>query len=85
MPRPKGLPKTGGRKKGVQNKITGDLRAMIAGALDAAGGQEYLTRQARLNPQAFLALVGKTLPRDITLTGGLQLEVNLVSRRQAEN
>ena len=28
-----------GRPKGMPNKITGDLREMIRGALDEAGGQ----------------------------------------------
>jgi hypothetical protein len=64
--------KTGGRAKGTPNKVTGDLRAMILGALDAAGGQKYLQTQARENPQAFLALVGRTLPKEIKaeLTAG---------------
>ena len=30
MPRPKGLPKTGGRKKGTPNRTTADWRAAIA-------------------------------------------------------
>ena len=38
---------------------------MILGALDAAGGTDYLAQQATRNPSAFMALVGKILPRDI--------------------
>lgn len=68
-----------GRKKGVPNKITADLRAMILGALDDAGGQEYLTRQAKRNPQAFLPLVGKCLPKEVKLGGDMKLSVRLVS------
>ncbi len=30
MPRPKGLPKTGGRKKGSKNKIDTELKARLA-------------------------------------------------------
>jgi hypothetical protein len=67
-----------GRKKGSVNKVTGDVRRMVLGALEAAGGQDYLTEQARENPAAFMALVGKTLPKDIKLTGNTVLEVNLV-------
>lgn len=37
---------------------------MILAALDDAGGVEYLKKQAETNPSAFLALVGKILPRD---------------------
>src|SRR5262249_13875876 len=35
---------------------------MILQALQDAGGTAYLTEQARLNPSAFLTLVGKVLP-----------------------
>jgi hypothetical protein len=51
-----------GRKKGVTNKITRDLKAMILGALEANGGQNYLEKQALENPVAFLTLLGKVLP-----------------------
>lgn len=85
MPRPQGLPKTGGRKKGVQNIITRKLKDLIDGALEEAGGQKYLVWAARQEPAAFLALLGKTLPKDLHLKGDLQLEVNLVSRRQAQD
>ena len=39
---------------------------MITGALDQAGGQDYLARQAVENPAAFLTLVGKVLPLQVT-------------------
>ena len=63
--RPKGLPKTGGRAKGVPNKATAELKEMILGALDDVGGQAYLVQQALDNPNAFMTLVGKVVPRDI--------------------
>jgi len=34
---------------------------MILGALDDAGGQQYLVEQAHKNPTAFLTLLGKIL------------------------
>lgn len=67
--RPKGQPKTGGRQKGTPNKITGDLKNMILGALSDAGGQKYLQRQAEENPNAFMQLVGKVLPMTVNGTG----------------
>lgn len=67
-----------GRKKGTPNKVTRELREMILGALEDAGGQEYLREQARENPIGFMGLLGKTLPKDINLGKGLRLEVNLV-------
>lgn len=58
-----------GRKKGVPNKVTKALKDMILGALDDAGGQDYLAEQAKQNPAAFMTLVGKVLPLDITSDG----------------
>lgn len=58
-PQPKG-----GSRKGIPNKATKELKDMILGALDNAGGVDYLTKKA-LDPKtasAFLTLVGKTLP-----------------------
>ncbi len=71
MAAPKGTrpPAAGrGRKKGEPNKITRDLKEMILGALDDAGGREYLKARALDTPGPFLALVGKVLPT--TLQGG---------------
>lgn len=61
----KGRPKTGGRAKGVTNKVTADVKAMILTALDKAGGAAYLLQQAQTNPNAFLTLVGKVLPMTV--------------------
>ena len=57
--------KTGGRQPGTANKVTRDLREMIIGALDKAGGLAYLTRQAETSPAAFMTLIGKVLPTQI--------------------
>lgn len=56
-----------GRPKGSQNKVTTDLKDMILGALDAAGGIDYLTDKAKdpRTASAFLTLVGKTLPMTV--------------------
>lgn len=59
-----------GRKKGVPNKVPKELKQMILGALDAAGGQDYLQKQAETNPGPFLALIGKVLPSTINATLG---------------
>lgn len=66
--RPKGTPKTGGRQAGTPNKHTGEIKQMIEQALTRVGGVEYLMRQARENASAFLALVGKILPKDVNQT-----------------
>ena len=57
-----------GRPKGSQNKTTKLLKDQILGALDKAGGIDYLLTQARDNPTAFLTLVGKVLPLDVNAT-----------------
>jgi hypothetical protein len=67
--RPKGLAKTGGRKKGTPNKLTGQLKEMILEAAEKAGGEggtvAYLEQQAKENPGPFMALLGKVLPLQI--------------------
>ena len=51
-----------GRPKGVPNKLTGQVKDMILGALADAGGQQYLARQADENPVAFMSLLGRIVP-----------------------
>lgn len=53
-----------GRPKGSVNKtcISRDVKEMVLQALNAAGGVEYLTQQARENPKTFLPLIAKLLP-----------------------
>lgn len=62
-------PESSGRKKGVSNKNTAELKDMIRNALDKAGGEQYLYRQALENPVAFMGLIGKILPKDINHGG----------------
>jgi hypothetical protein len=54
-----------GRKPGAKNRVSGELKEMVEQALHQAGGVEYLARQAEENPAAFLALVGKVLPKNV--------------------
>ena len=54
-----------GRAKGTPNKINKELKEMILGALDDAGGQEYLRKRAIDTPGPFLALIGKLLPKEV--------------------
>jgi hypothetical protein len=53
-----------GRKKGQLNYDVALIRGMVAEALTKSGGVKYLMQQAKDNPSAFMALVGKVLPRD---------------------
>lgn len=56
-----------GRPKGSVNKATKELKDMILGALDGAGGVEYLVERANdpRTASAFIALVGKVLPMTV--------------------
>ena len=56
-----------GRPRGLANKLTTEVREMVLAALEEAGGVDYLRRQADENPVAFIALLGKLLPRSGTL------------------
>ena len=66
MPAPKGTRPPGGSRKGVPNKITADVRVMILAALDHVGGEEYLVEQATANPRAFMSLLGRLIPTQVT-------------------
>jgi len=57
-----------GQPKGSPNRNTKALREMILGALDDAGGQEYLAQQAIENPGPFMTLLGKVLPKSVDLS-----------------
>lgn len=79
MAAPKGHKRYGGRKKGVPNKITADLRSAIQGAFTEVGGQSYLQKVATEDPRTFCKLLGMTLPKDVNLNavGGLSLSISL--------
>jgi hypothetical protein len=71
MPFQKGQPRpeNGGRQPGSENKITADVKAMVLGALSQAGGEDYLLDQANDNPRAFLSLLGRIIPLQLTGKG----------------
>lgn len=75
--RPKGQPRTGGRKKGTPNRTTATLKDAILKAAELAGGKEglvgYLKKQATENPGPFMALLGKVLPLQVTGAEGAPL------------
>lgn len=55
-----------GRPKGSVNKVSADVKTAIMAAFDNVGGSDYLTAQATKNPQAFMVLLGKVLPTQVT-------------------
>ena len=67
--------KTGGRQKGSTNKLTSNLKDMIVNALSDVGGVEYLKKQAKENPTAFLTLVGKIIPLTLGAEGKGEIKI----------
>ena len=77
---PKGKPRPAGagRKKGQVNQVTRDVREMIITALTEVGGVEYLVTQARSNPNAFLSLVSKVVPKEIDANISGNVTINFI-------
>lgn len=69
-----------GKPKGATTKSVALIRDMIAQALNNAGGVEYLTERANdpRTASAFLSLVGKAMPVQVTGEGGGALGMTLV-------
>jgi len=75
MAAPKGHARYGGRKKGTPNKQTAAVKDMVLTALGNVGGVKYLERQANENPTAFMTLVGKVIPTQVTGEDGAPVSV----------
>lgn len=69
--------KTGGRTKGTPNKLTANVKQMVLDALEESGGVAYLVNQATTNPTAFMTLVGKVLPTQVTGEDGGDIQVTI--------
>ena len=77
MAAPKGTQPPGGSRKGIPNKVTAELKTMILEALEKSGGVDYLVRRAN-DPKtapAFLTLLGKVLPMQVTGPNGGPVQV----------
>ena len=78
----KGDPKRGGRVKGTPNRTTVELKAAILEAATKAGGKGklvgYLTRMALEQPAAFMTLLGKVLPLQVSGESGGPITVEIV-------
>ena len=62
-----------GRPKGSTGRQNKAIKDMIEAALDEVGGKQYFVEQAKENPSAFMTLVGRILPKDISLTRELHV------------
>lgn len=60
-----GHKRVGGRKKGVPNKYTREVKEAILEAFDKAGGVKYLVSLAQDKPETFCMLLGKVMPMQV--------------------
>lgn len=71
-----------GRKKGIPNKVTTDMRRAVLNAFEKLGGEDYLTKfgssKNDANRRALVALFGKMLPLQVTgMPGGDPINVTI--------
>lgn len=70
-----------GRPPGSLDKNNKELREMILAALAMKGGEKYLAEKADSHPQAFMALLGRVLPMQVSGPNGGPIEqVNRIER-----
>ena len=64
---------------GRPNKLTANVKGMILAALDKAGAEDYLLKQANENPSAFMTLLGKVLPLQVAGAENGPIEINVIT------
>jgi hypothetical protein len=69
-----------GRKPGIPNKLSGNVKAMVVQAINDLGGADYFRRQGEKTPEAFMRLASKLIPTEVGLTGpgGSPLQIQVV-------
>jgi hypothetical protein len=85
--RPKGTPKTGGRKPGTPNKTTVAVKEAFKQAFDDLGGTSALVTWAMENPTQFYQLYSKLIPTEIDATlsgkdGAPAVKINIVKSKE---
>lgn len=63
-----------GRPKGTPNKLTKTVKQAIEEAFDRVGGTDWLVELATEDKKAFVTLLGKLIPTNLKVEGGLQIE-----------
>jgi hypothetical protein len=75
--------KTGGRKKGTPNHLSGGVKSNIVAVFDKIGGREAMARWATENMTEFYKLYGRLLPTELSGPEGGAFTIEIV--RFAEN
>ena len=64
MARPKGHPKSGGRKKGVENKFTVSMKASVLAVFNTIGADDAFAGWARENQTEFYKIAARLIPTE---------------------
>ena len=73
------------RPKGSPNKLGTLIRIAIEKSFDQVGGVKYLVRMAEQEPKAYMTLLGRVIPKELTLSDetGDKLDLVDLARRIA--
>ena len=66
-----------GRPKGRVSNEVADIKALVVGALQDVGGRQWLADRAIDHPVAFMGLLGRVLPLQVTGENGNALVVDI--------
>lgn len=69
-----------GRPKGSSNKLTKTIKEAIEASFDKVGGAKYLEEMAIKQPVAYMTLLGKVLPTQVTGEDGGPVKVQTIKR-----
>ena len=76
--------KTGGRQKGVPNRVTTSVKQAITEAFDELGGVPSLVAWGKRNPNEFYGLWGRLAPREVHADVTVKLSPEERARRVAQ-
>jgi hypothetical protein len=62
-------------KKRGPGKMTKDIKEVLLIAFEKAGGCSYLVKQSKENPKAFMALLGRCIPAQVSLDISVSLDL----------
>jgi hypothetical protein len=76
MPFEKGKGKTGGRQKGVKNKVGLKVKESIQAVYEKLGGDEGFSDWATAEKTEFYKIYARLIPTDVEHSGDIKIIVN---------